>query len=105
MHHIENMNEVVKGMNILLRDNGTIITEDPSLKEMIIKNSYDQIYAEHMYIWSLHSVGSLFGRYNMEVYKIENNNQHGGCSRYFICRKGKKKIEQSVTKHLQTEKN
>ena len=38
MHHIENMNEVVKGMNILLRDNGTIITEDPSLKEMIIKN-------------------------------------------------------------------
>ena len=24
--------------------------------------------------------------------------------KYFICRKGKKKIEQSVTKHLQTEK-
>ena len=45
------MNEVVKGMNILLRDNGTIITEDPSLKEMIIRNSYDR-YAEHMYIWS-----------------------------------------------------
>ena len=104
MHHIENINEVVKGMNILLKDNGTIITEDPSLKEMIIKNSYDQIYAEHMYIWSLHSVGSLFGRYNMEVYKIENNNQHGGCSRYFISRKGKKKIDQSVIKHLETEK-
>ena len=91
MHHIEDINEVVKGMDLLLKDNGTIITEDPSLKEMIIKNSYDQIYAEHMYIWSLHSISSLFGRYKMEVYKIENNERHGGCSRYFICRKGKKK--------------
>ena len=105
MHHIEDINEVVKGMDLLLKDDGTIITEDPSLKEMIIKNAYDQIYAEHMYIWSLHSVTSLFERYKMEVYKIENNNRHGGCSRYFICRKGKKKIDQSVTEHLQIEKS
>ena len=95
MHHIEDINEVVKGMDLLLKDDGTIITEDPSLKEMIIKNAYDQIYAEHMYIWSLHSITSLFERYKMEVYKIENNDRHGGCSRYFICRKGKKKIDQS----------
>ena len=73
MHHIEDINEVVKGMDLLLKDDGTIITEDPSLKEMIIKNAYDQIYAEHMYIWSLHSITSLFERYKMEVYKIENN--------------------------------
>ena len=105
MHHIEDINEVVKGMDLLLKDDGTIITEDPSLKEMIIKNAYDQIYAEHMYIWSLHSITSLFERYKMEVYKIENNDRHGGCSRYFICRKGKKKIDQSVTEHLQIEKS
>jgi len=105
MHHIEDINEVVKGMDLLLKDDGTIITEDPSLKEMIIKNSYDQIYAEHMYIWSLHSVSSLFERYKMEVYKIENNDRHGGCSRYFICRKGKKKIDRSVTEYLQIEKS
>jgi len=104
MHHIEDINEVVKGMDLLLKDNGTIITEDPSLKEMIIKNSYDQIYAEHMYIWSLHSISSLFGRYKMEVYRIENNERHGGCSRYFICRKGKKKIDQTVIEYMQVEK-
>lgn len=104
MHHIEDINEVVKGMDLLLKDDGTIITEDPSLKEMIIKNSYDQIYAEHMYIWSLHSISSLFGRYKMEVYRIENNERHGGCSRYFICRKGKKKIDQTVVEYMQVEK-
>ena len=104
MHHIENINSVAEGMSELIKDNGTIITEDPSLKEMIVKNSYDQIYAEHMYIWSLASMSSLFGKYGMEVYDIENNDFHGGCSRYYISKKGKKKITNRVYKHQESEK-
>jgi len=105
MHHIENINSVAEGMSNLIKDEGTIITEDPSLKEMIMKNSYDQIYAEHMYIWSLASMNSLFGKYGMEIYDIENNDFHGGCSRYYICKKGKKKITQNVQKHMESEKS
>ena len=44
MHHIENINSVAERMSELIKDDGTIITEDPALKEMIIKNSYDQIF-------------------------------------------------------------
>ena len=99
MHHIEDINSVVKGMKELIKDNGTIITEDPSLNEMIKKNAYDQIYAEHMYIWSLSSINFLFNKYDMEVYHIKNNNNHGGCSRYYISKKNMKKINQSVLKH------
>ena len=40
----------------------------------------------------------------MEVYRIENNERHGGCSRYFICRKGKKKIDQTVVDYMHVEK-
>ncbi len=104
MHHIEDINSVVKGMSELIKENGTIITEDPSLNEMLKKNAYDQIYAEHMYIWSLSSISFLFGRYGMEVYDIENNNLHGGCSRYFIAKKNKKKITSRVLKHRKLEK-
>ena len=86
MHHIEDINGVVEGMGKLIKDNGTIITEDPSLNEMLNKNAYDQIYAEHMYIWSLSSMNFLFGKYGMEIYHIENNSNHGGCSRYFIAK-------------------
>ena len=42
-----------------------------------------------MYIWSLNSMNFLFGKYGMEIYDIENNNLHGGCSRYFIAKKKK----------------
>ena len=44
-----------------------------------------------MYIWSLNSMNFLFGKYGMEIYDIENNNLHGGCSRYFIAKKIKRK--------------
>ncbi len=104
MHHIENINSVVEGMSELIKDDGTIITEDPSLKEMIVKNSYDQIYAEHMYIWSLSSMNGLFSKYGMEIYNIENNDFHGGCSRYYITKKGKKKTNTNVYKHMEIEK-
>ena len=104
MHHIEDINSVVEGMSELIKDTGTIITEDPSLKEMLNKNAYDQIYAEHMYIWSLSSMNFLFGKYNMEIYHIENNNNHGGCSRYYISKKNVKKITPNVLSHIKLER-
>ena len=103
MHHIEDINNVAEGMSKLIKDDGIIVTEDPSLVEMIKKNSYDQIYAEHMYIWSLASMNSLFNKFNLEVFDIENNNFHGGCSRYFIGKKNKRKISQSVIAHEKLE--
>jgi methylation protein EvaC len=104
MHHIEDINNVAEGMSNLIKEDGVIITEDPSLVEMIKKNSYDQIYAEHMYIWSLASINSLFNKFNLEVFDIENNNFHGGCSRYFIGKKNKRKISQNIIKHAKLEK-
>ena len=103
MHHIEDINNVAEGMAKLIKEDGIIITEDPSLLEMIKKNSYDQIYAEHMYIWSLASMNSLFKKFDLEVFDIENNNFHGGCSRYFIGKKNKRKISQNVITHSELE--
>ena len=101
--NIEDINSVAEGMSILLKDDGVIITEDPSLLEMIKKNSYDQIYAEHMYIWSLASMNSLFNKYGLEIFDIINNDFHGGCSRYFIGRKSLRPISKNVISHTELE--
>ncbi len=103
MHHIEDINSVIEGMANLIKEDGIIITEDPSMLEMLKKNAYDQIYAEHMYIWSLSSMKNLLNKYNLEVYDINNNEFHGGCSRYFISKKNKKKINESVKIHQKNE--
>ena len=96
LSHIPDLQSVFTGIENLLSDNGIFITEDPYLIDVFTKNSYDQIYAEHMYIWSLSSMNELFSKYGMEIYNIENNDFHGGCSRYYITKKGKIKINTNV---------
>ena len=85
MHHIEDTNSVFLGVKNILEKDGQFITEDPSLYEMIKKGSYDQIYAEHMYIWSAISLNLMSQKHGLYLYDIENNKVHGGCTRYFFC--------------------
>ena len=51
MCHIPDINEVMTACSNLLKENGTIIFEDPYLGSMIEKNSYDQIYDEHVFLF------------------------------------------------------
>ncbi len=85
--HIENLDEVFKSINIILNKNGIIIIEDPSLLECLKKNTYDQFYNEHIYVFSLLGIESILRKYNFEIFDIQNLKIHGGSNRYFIKRK------------------
>jgi len=92
--HIKNLNEVFKGINIILDDKGVFIIEDPSLLECIKKNTYDQFYNEHIYIFSYLSLSNALKKHNLEIFKIEELKIHGGSNRYFI-----KKIKNNIKLH------
>ncbi len=95
--HIENLDEVFKSINIILNDNGTLIIEDPSLLECLKKNTYDQFYNEHIYVFSLIGIESILEKHNLEIFHVQNLKIHGGSNRYFIKKKmNKRKINQSV---------
>ena len=55
--------------------------------DMIGGLAYDQLYAEHMYIWSITSLNNAFRPYGMEIFDAEHNDFHGGCMRYYLCKK------------------
>ena len=88
MHHIENINSVAEGVSNLLKPMGVMVQEDPYLGDMLESTAYDQLYAEHMYIWSITSLNNAFNPHGLEIFDIERNQHHGGCMRYFICRTG-----------------
>ena len=85
--HIENLGEVFKSIDIILNKNGIIVIEDPSLMECLKKNTYDQFYNEHIYVFSLVGIESILRKYNFEIFDIHNLRIHGGSNRYFIKRK------------------
>ena len=104
--HIEDLDEVFKSINILLNDNGTLIVEDPSLLECLKKNTYDQFYNEHIYVFSLLGIENILKKHNFEIFHVQNLEIHGGSNRYFIKKKiNKGQIFSSVNKQRKKELN
>ena len=102
--HIKDLNEVFNAINIVLSEDGILIIEDPSLLECLKKNTYDQFYNEHIYIFSYMSLSNILKKYKLEIFKIETLDVHGGSNRYYIKRKkSKRKIEPSVKKNKKLE--
>ena len=102
--HISDIKDAIQGVSILLKKRGVFIFEDPYLGEMIKKTSYDQIYDEHVFIFSVHSVISICSRYNLELYDVEPQITHGGSMRYFICNKNQFKKTTRLKNILKLEK-
>jgi len=104
MCHIPVLHSVVRGMKKLLKPDGVIIMEDPNLGDIIEKTSYDQIYDEHVFYFSLLSLTYLFDQYDLEIFDLEHLNVHGGSMRYFISHKGSYPISDAVKAQVTTEK-
>ena len=102
--HISDLNEVFKSISYLLSINGILIIEDPSLLECIKKNSYDQFYNEHIYLFSAISINNLLKKFNLEIFDIKNLETHGGSLRYYIKRKTNKNINISKNVNLKFRK-
>ena len=103
MCHIPYINSILKGIDILLRPKGVVIFEDPYLGDVIEKTTYDQIYDEHTFLFSAHSVKYLFNQHGMELIDLEPQDTHGGSMRYIISRKDALPISKKVEDILMKE--
>jgi methylation protein EvaC len=88
MCHIPYLHSIAEGIRILLKPNGVLMFEDPYLGDIVEKTSYDQIYDEHAFYFSVVSVSYLFGQHGLEVFDVQPQKTHGGSMRYLIGHKG-----------------
>ena len=102
--HISNLTNVLKSIYKVLSKKGVLIIEDPSLLECIKKNSYDQFYNEHIYLFSAISVNNLIKKFNLQIFDIKNLKTHGGSLRYYIKRVDNKEIKISKNVNIQIKK-
>lgn len=103
MCHIPYLHSVIKGAKILIKPKGVIMFEDPYLGDVIENTTYDQIYDEHVFLFSVSSIRRLFGQYDMEVTDVEPQETHGGSMRYIISNKGKRPVSDRVYRQLKKE--
>ncbi len=103
MCHIKDLSSVAQGAFSLLKEDGVLIFEEPYMGDVINKTSYDQIYDEHVYIFSVLSVMNLFARFGFTLFHVEPQETHGGSMRYYLCKNGVKNINESVNRQIDFE--
>ena len=102
--HVPDINDFTKGMKNLLKKDGCITLEFPSLLSLIRYNQFDTIYHEHFSYLSLTSVQNIFKTHGLRVWKIENLKTHGGSLRVYGCHnEAVRKTDNSVKEQLDKE--
>ena len=103
--HIPDLKDVIKCVDKLLSSKGLLIFEEPYLGSMFSKISYDQIYDEHIFMFSVNSIKKIFDLFDFELIDVLPQVTHGGSMRYIIARKNKHKKSEIVSKFLDEEQS
>jgi methylation protein EvaC len=104
MCHIPYIHSIYEGVKALLKEDGVFIFEDPYLGEVIEKTSFDQIYDEHVFLFSALSVSNLANIHDLELVDVAHQETHGGSMRYTLAHKGTKTTSPNVTELLAKER-
>ncbi|HEX5774886.1 MAG TPA: class I SAM-dependent methyltransferase [Candidatus Paceibacterota bacterium] len=85
--HIDNLDEIVSGVQELLADDGVFVSESHYLLDLIEKREFDTVYHEHLCYYSVKPLQYLFERFGMEVCDVRRVNVHGGSIRVYARKK------------------
>ncbi len=83
--HVPDLNGVVEGFSLFLKDGGIVVSESPYVKDMIDHVEFDTIYHEHLCYYSLTALDHLFARHGLRIYDVEHLPIHGGSLRIYAC--------------------
>jgi methylation protein EvaC len=103
MCHIPYFHSIVAGISKLIKKTGIVIFEDPYIGDVIEKTSYDQIYDEHTFLFSVSSINYIFREHGMEVTDVMPQETHGGSMRYIIGHKGQREISKEALQQMEKE--
>jgi len=82
--HVADLNGVVSGIRLVLKDSGMAVIEVPYVKEMIDRCEFDTIYQEHLCYFSVTALDRLFHRHDLVIEDVERLPIHGGSLRLFV---------------------
>jgi len=81
--HVPDLNDFVKGLNILLKEDGVVTMEFPHLMKLVEEIQFDTIYHEHFSYLSLSTVQKVFKAQGLRLFDVEKLPTHGGSLRIF----------------------
>lgn len=93
LSHVPDLNDVMRGINLVLSPEGTCVTEFHDANKIISETQYDSIYHEHTYYHSLKSMTFALANANLKPFDGYVGPISGGCIVLFSSHQGKKLSE------------
>lgn len=103
--HIDDMDEVCRGICQLLDDKGVLHVQAIYLGDVLNQTSFDNIYHEHVSLYTVMPLVRLFERFGLTIFDLEHSTIHGGTMLYYICREGACQVRETVEKQLAYERS
>ncbi len=102
--HINNLDELFRSIEILLKPNGIFIVEVPYMVDLIENIEFDTIYHEHLSYFAVRPIKILFENNNFNLIRVKHVSIHGGTIRLYGARKNSNiEIHASVNDFLDRE--
>ncbi|QQG44078.1 MAG: methyltransferase domain-containing protein [Candidatus Roizmanbacteria bacterium] len=103
--HIDNLNDLCKGMSLLLDKNGVFIAEFPYLVDLLEKKEFDTVYHEHLSYFAITPLLKLFSTHGLKIIDVRKIPVHGGSIRVYVAKKHSKyKSSNKVKEFIKEEK-
>ena len=90
LSHVPDLNDVMRGINLVLSPEGTCVTEFHDANKIISETQYDSIYHEHTYYHSLKSMTFALANANLKPFDGYVGPISGGCIVLFSSRQERK---------------
>lgn len=104
--HTRDLGGVITSVLELIKDDGVFIFENSYLLDMLDKNILDIQYHEHIYTHSIYPMAKFLRKFGLKIFRVNRIPNQGGSIRVFCCKNSSnRKIESSVFKCLELEKN
>jgi len=75
--HVKSLDSFMKGVQLLLKEDGVFVTESQYLMDIVQKLEYDTIYHEHLRYYGIKQLEKLFDIYDMEIFDAERISAQG----------------------------
>ncbi len=83
MAHVPDINDFIKGLKIILKEDGVITIEFPHLLRLIEDCLFDTIYHEHFSYFSFITVKKIFEFHSLEIFDVDEIPTQGGSLRIY----------------------
>ena len=81
--HVPDLNDFVSGLSALLKPQGILSIEFPSLLNLIEQTQFDTIYHEHFSYFCLLTAERALNQHGLSVFDVEDLATHGGSLRIY----------------------